>query len=370
MDKAIVSPIVEILWCKLRSLRNKLDLTEGGVRIDEIRMIDETLSRIKDALSEADQEGQRHDDNRVRIKFMEDLMNACYDAEDVLDDLEIEVDHDALSSKVCNSISYSTSTHFKIVNNKIKKIRQGLEGIAADYENKFGFKDREVLDNINVCRETEMISNSFVVAPDHSVVIGRNEDKENIISSLMKFSDEHENVEVIPIVGIGGLGKTTVAKLVYNDERIDEYFDFKMWIRVSEEFFEKKIIVDIINIADLSKLDRSMCLDDYQQRLTGILNGKKYLLVVDDVRSINSKKWFDMYTLLSRGEKGSKIIVTTRNYQVASITGPKKIYPLAYLPYTICLCIFMQCAFRDNKIAADIFAFPKKKKKNCSRYRE
>ncbi|XP_031248242.1 disease resistance protein RGA2-like [Pistacia vera] len=66
-----------------------------------------------------------------------------------------------------------------------------------------------------------VMNHPFVGTPQ---VFGRDTDEENIIKLLMKPNKEAERVSVIPIVGFGGIGKTTLAKLVYDDKRIDEHF--------------------------------------------------------------------------------------------------------------------------------------------------
>ena len=86
--------------------------------------------------------------------------------------------------------------------------------------------DLEVESNM-VNRKREM-THSYV---DVSNIIGRDLEKENILRMLMQPSnDEQENVSVIPIIGIGGMGKTALAKLVFNDERVFSGFVYLMKI--------------------------------------------------------------------------------------------------------------------------------------------
>lgn len=77
-------------------------------------------------------------------------------------------------------------------------------------------------------------------------VFGREDEKEKVIESL--FSDYHhgEVISVLPIVGKGGLGKTTLAQLVYNDKRVRDYFDMLGWVYVSDDFNVERIVRDII----------------------------------------------------------------------------------------------------------------------------
>ncbi|XP_031269054.1 putative disease resistance protein RGA4 [Pistacia vera] len=103
---------------------------------------------------------------------------------------------------------------------KIKEIRERLDQIAGD-RSKFSLIEStpvEVRHEIPKDRETD----PFLGA---SCAIGREDDKENIMSFLMQPTDI--NVSVIPIVGIGGLGKTTLTKMVYNDERSHKWIDLK-----------------------------------------------------------------------------------------------------------------------------------------------
>nr|DAD27418.1 TPA_asm: hypothetical protein HUJ06_028886 [Nelumbo nucifera] len=94
-----------------------------------------------------------------------------------------------------------------------------------------------------------------------SRVFGRETDKGNIVELLMKTDEpKEENFGVLTIVGMGGLGKTTLAQLVYNDEKVKVHFDLKAWFCKSEEFDVAKITNGIIESVsrephDLTSLD-------------------------------------------------------------------------------------------------------------------
>nr|DAD29625.1 TPA_asm: hypothetical protein HUJ06_031093 [Nelumbo nucifera] len=82
---------------------------------------------------------------------------------------------------------------------------------------------------------------------------------------------------------MGGLGKTTIAQLAYNEERVKRYFNLRMWVRVSNDFEVRRLIGFIIESATSgSKCDTSN-MDVLQQRLQEVLRGKLFLLVLDDV---------------------------------------------------------------------------------------
>lgn len=92
-------------------------------------------------------------------------------------------------------------------------------------------------------RETGFVLNE----PDH--MYGRNEDTEKIVDLLVTQVKVCEQLSVLPIIGIGGMGKTTLAQLVYNDESVSHHFDTKLWICVSDDFDLKAILNSIIESA-------------------------------------------------------------------------------------------------------------------------
>lgn len=195
-----------------------------------LRKLKETLSRIKAVLLDA--ERQQHQNEKLRLSMWK-LRDIFYDAEDVIDDFKCEalrkqvVNHPNITFKVRFLASCSLPLSFSLkMGHKIEVINQRLNELAIEWDN---FNLGQGTDNRHVFnRETH----SFVNSKD---VIGRDVDKENIVDLLMKPS-EGLDVPVIPIVGIGGIGKTTLTRLVYNDNRVNRHFPLKIWICVSEEF--------------------------------------------------------------------------------------------------------------------------------------
>ncbi|KAL6319418.1 hypothetical protein AAG906_014093 [Vitis piasezkii] len=276
----------------------------------------DTLSTIHALLLDAE---EKQATNRQISDWLGKLKLVLYDAEDVLDEFDYEAlrqqvvaSGSSIRSKVRSFISSPKSLAFRLkMGHRVKNIRERLDKIAAD---KFKFNLSEGIANTRVVqRETH----SFVRASD---VIGRDDDKENIVG-LLKQSSDTENVSVIPIVGIGGLGKTSLAKLVYNDERVVGHFSIKMWVCVSDEFDVKKLVKEILKEIKGDENYSDFSLQQLQSPLRNALDGEKFLLVLDDVWNTDREKWLELKDLLMDRANGSKILVTTRKKAVASIMG-------------------------------------------------
>ncbi|XP_044507250.1 disease resistance protein RGA2-like [Mangifera indica] len=294
-----------------------------GVKNDIQELVD-TLITIKTVLLDAE-EKQIH--NHSLRAWLGNLKAVCYDVEDILDDVEVEdlrkqvVNHQSITRKICHCFSSSNPVAFRFtLGHRIKEIKKRLAKIATDKNNFTLFEKIGSNHVIGWERETH----SFVHVSD---VIGRDKDKEMIIDFLLHPSDGHENLSVIPIVGIRGLGKTTLARVVYNDKRVSDHFELKMWACVSDEFSLKKLLIDIINSATEEKYIQKN-IDQLQTILRDNIRDKKYLLVLDDVWNENYELWCDLRNLLTECVSGSKIIVTTRSDHVVSIMGTVSTYKL------------------------------------------
>ena len=153
-------------------------------------------------------------------------------------------------------------------------------------------------------------------------------------------------------MGIGGLGKTTLAQNVYSDEKVKTYFELKMWVCVSD-IFELKIIVEKIIASAIDKKLENFEMDQLQNKLRQNLNQKKYLLILDDVWIEDKESWCELKRLLMGGAKGSKVVVTTRTKLVAEITSTISPYFLEGLSKSQSWLLLKQMAFKKEQETVD-----------------
>ncbi|KAJ1442410.1 P-loop containing nucleoside triphosphate hydrolase [Sesbania bispinosa] len=325
--------IIEKLIGKLSSMI----IESCNVRDDLEKLVD-NMSGIKAVVLDAEeQQGTNH---QVQL-WLQKLKDALYDADDLLDDFYTEhlrrqvMTKDKKAKKV--RIFFSSSNQFVFsfeMAQKIKQIRKRIEALNVD-KRTFNFTTR----TLNVVKQRE--THSFTREED---VIGREEEKKELVELLLNTNvDVKENVSVISIIGIGGLGKTALAQLLYNDKAVQGHFELKIWVCVSHDFDVKTIATKIIG----SKTNDVM--DQVQLELRRRIEGRRYLLVLDDIWNENRENWLQLMTLLVDGAIGSKIIITTRSEKVAKISGTSSLFCLKGLDQEKSWKLFSQLAFENGQ---------------------
>ncbi|XP_021736966.1 putative disease resistance protein RGA3 [Chenopodium quinoa] len=199
--------------------------------------------------------------------------------------------------------------------------------------------------NLTKTRETQ----SFVLKAE---VIGRYDDKMAIIERIMNSDDVEGNVSVIPIVGIGGLGKTTLAQLVFNDENVQKHFELNSWACISEISCLEELVSKILK-SIVEEDYRHLSLQQLQSRLREAINGKKYLFVLDDIWDEDRERWLPLKSFLCGCKRGSTIIITTRSRVVAENMGTVQPYELGGLPEGQSWKLFRNLAFKEGQEERD-----------------
>ncbi|XP_062074456.1 putative disease resistance protein RGA3 isoform X2 [Humulus lupulus] len=207
---------------------------------------------------------------------------------------------------------------------------------------------------------------------DETEIHGREEDKKALLDMLMSersYGIDQRLLEVISIVGMGGLGKTTLAQLAFNYERVKNHFPKMIWVSVSEPFDLRNIVLAITEIlhkeyyhTQIQEKDDSSQIQYNKpptfQTLEGaftcistLLGKGRFLLVLDDVWNEEYSKWEPLEVFLKKLDSvGSKVLITTRKESVARVMGatPSKIIHLKELNHSECQLIFERQAFKGR----------------------
>jgi hypothetical protein len=315
-----------------------------GVKKD-VERLSSNLTSIKARLEDAE---KKQVNNQQLKDWLGKIKEAALDAEDILETFAAEAYHwNKQQSAVRNclpSLGKASSKYHTA--KKIKDISKRFDIIAEE-------KEKFHLDNIldNGGRSATLNNTGFLV--DKSNVVGREADEKKITQMLLSNAyDVEGDVSVIPIIGMGGLGKTTLAQLVFNNERVSAHFEnSRMWVRVTAEFDLKRILKEMIQFHSTMKLDDSS-ISHLQAWLLELLSLRRFLLVLDDVWTEEYEEWDSLRVLLKQGAKGSRVLVTSRSSKVGEVTGtpifftrPPPFYSLEYLPDDDCWTLFAKIVF-------------------------
>ncbi|XP_042493699.1 disease resistance protein RPP13-like [Macadamia integrifolia] len=156
---------------------------------------------------------------------------------------------------------------------------------------------------------------------EEDVIIGLKHDIEFLKTRLLDIKENQ--LLVISVFGIQGIGKTVLAWEVYKSSDVDNHFDCKAWVCISSVGNDiEEILKDIVKKVIILQEDPEITEDGqvgFQNKLTEFLREKRYLIVIDDVPC--TKVWNDLKEAFPNGQNGSRIILTTRNVEVAYLAN-------------------------------------------------
>ncbi|MQM04328.1 hypothetical protein Taro_037128 [Colocasia esculenta] len=175
------------------------------------------------------------------------------------------------------------------------------------------------------CLELSKRRQTGSLLPDAASVIGRGTQKEHIIEILLSSADQvaessnnnNKSFSILPIIGLGGVGKTTLAQLIFNDQHVKKHFELMMWVCVSNDPDRVRLTKEMIEAAFAYRGKHEKCeninWDSMQRILLQEVEEKAFLLVLDDVWDASYSMWEELFKPLHSGKKGSKVLVTSRN---------------------------------------------------------
>ncbi|GKV12649.1 hypothetical protein SLEP1_g23772 [Rubroshorea leprosula] len=311
--------------------------------LSQLNMWKNLLPKINALLHDA---LQSHNASHALKLWLSDLRHLAYDAEDIIDEIDTEVQRRRLlghtqfgtTSKVrflfppcCAGFNSSGIKFSGRLGAEMKAITARFQ-LILEQKNILNLVDRGGQGRLDTKKERLRSSSSLV---DESRVFGREQDKQVILEWLMDGK-----TGVISIVAMGGVGKTTLAQLVYNDGRIENLFELRVWVCVSTEFDVIRVTRTLLQALTLDSLN-SKDFNSLQVKLKEMLSGKKFLIVLDDVWNENYGQWEDLRTPFVAGAPGSKVLVTTRNERVARIMTTYPVYHLPVLSNNACFSLFV-----------------------------
>ncbi|XP_022631418.1 putative disease resistance protein RGA4 [Vigna radiata var. radiata] len=320
------------------------------------------LTAIRAVLRDAERKQMT---NHAVKDWLQKLTDAAYVLDDILDECSIHFAkmHSDDGHTSCLSRLHPNDILFRFnICKRMKDITQRFHDIHEE-KSTFNLEPglTEVVQRVD---DDWRQTSSDITEP---VVYGRNKDREQIVKFLLEDANNREELSIFPILGMGGLGKTTLAKQVFNDHRVCKHFDLTIWVCVSDDFNTMTILQSILECITGQNPNLNS-LEAMRKKVEEVLHGKRYLLVLDDVWNEDQEKWEQLKGKLqcARAAKGSTILVTTRLEEVASIMQTHPAYHLKELPGDESWSLFKYHAFGPNREETEeLVAIGKEIVRNC-----
>ncbi|KAM0860331.1 hypothetical protein ACQ4PT_046637 [Festuca glaucescens] len=283
------------------------------------------------------------------LLWLKRLKDAMYAISDMIDDFE--ADTEPITQPSPRKLSFKKYLAIMIpcitvvpkitMANKMEKMREDLE-VITDQHKKFRLTEGT---SANEPKVTDIRETSSIM---ETQIVGRTEEKEEILSSL--FDSMTEEITVLSIYGIAGLGKTTLAKMIYNNTQFKEYS--QVWVYVSQIFDLKKIGNSIISqLSEKGKESDYAGMEMIHKSLQKLLADKKILIVLDDLWEGDEFHLQSLMDMLRVGKGGNVVvIVTTRDEDIAKKISTIKPYKLAPLTDDICWSIIKQKSLFESRV--------------------
>ncbi|GLT31973.1 hypothetical protein SLA2020_066700 [Shorea laevis] len=384
MGDLILGPVVDVTVSKVIEVASE-QLNLALEWKDDFRRFCFVLEMIRGVLLDAD---EKHVAGHSHLKpWLRELRSVVDEADDLLEEIDYEnlrrqvAVHKPKWKRFGHFFTSSNPLAFRLrMANRVKNLNIYLADIN-EWAGRLGLQYKLANTSVPEPRVNQQ-THSLLGFSDSSHVVGRNEDVDELVR-LLTDSRNQEALSVISVVGMPGLGKTTLVKAVCAVDKISEYFGEKiMWVCVSENFDVPRILGEM-----LESLTKTACtiknVDTLLQKIGEELEkkvgkregekeekkegGKNYLLILDDVWNEESEKWDYLKScLLGISKKsGNRVVVTSRSENVASIMDSIHTHHLKQLEADKCWSIIKRRAFGDGAVPQKLEEIGKDIAKKC-----
>ncbi|XP_049397403.1 putative late blight resistance protein homolog R1A-3 [Solanum stenotomum] len=281
----------------LRNLTELLDRQAGPITSlkHQVQLIFDNLEPLSVFLT--NHEERRHKNEALKT-FATDILFVAHRAEYVIDSLLVR-DGPVWYHLLCVSD----------ITGEMKRIRREVEGFKeekisdAKTENSGAEEDRDTPTTVD-SKPTD-VANELVVGLEDDIVYLR-----------QQLTRGSKALSVIAIVGMPGVGKTTLAKTVYNDPSIISHFDIRVFLHISQKYESRQLLIQILrDITGQNDTLDKRSFSDLSEMLHKLLKWKRFLILMDDVWDVEA--WHGLSASVSDDNYGSKILLTTRSDSVA-----------------------------------------------------
>ncbi|XP_078173287.1 putative disease resistance RPP13-like protein 3 [Carex rostrata] len=352
---------VSYVLCKLADalLKKAQELHDVRGQMDQMQL---ELGFIKAYLRDAD--SKQHKGNELVKIWVNSVRDMAYKIEDVIDTFLVEIEENCPKTNSFFSIMLPVAKKPKMMSKLVGELEEITQKLNIIYQRgtDLGIKDLGVGTHEEPFRPTKPSE------IDDSEVVGLEADKHQIMKQLLDRYISRRTV--LSIVGTGGLGKTTLAQKVYKGDELKGQFDCRKWLSISQKFNLNDLLREILYSIEPNLKNKSPPIadEDLPEELKSSLENKRYLIVLDDVWTIDL--WERLKIQLPDSNNASRVIITSRSLDVAKAadcsTSP---YKLSYLNEDESLALLFRKAFQQHiqpeNYPPDLLEVAKKLTKKC-----
>ncbi|KAL1561265.1 putative late blight resistance protein R1B-16 [Salvia divinorum] len=284
------------------NLRTLITILEGILDPDQPRwIVDEHNPHLQSLLDKATSLQQLLDKSSL-TKLDTQIREVAHRAEDII---ESHMVHHMLSGSDCVRFTLSTPD--------LQQVTRDLDSLMEQAEKLMEMEDKKMPREVDSAVEQVKVVDKKMQSSSSSssVVVGIDEDLMQLKDRLTRME---KKLEIVPVVGMGGIGKTTLARKLYEDPLIVDHFAYRAWTTVSQDYNMRQILKSLLRCITGNECDEHT--DELKVMLHKNLYGRKYLIVLDDIW--NTKFWDEMRMYFPDNNNGSRIVITTRESDVAN----------------------------------------------------
>ncbi|CAD6217864.1 unnamed protein product [Miscanthus lutarioriparius] len=323
----------------------------------------EMLYRVKEALPQiqilVEVTERRAISNSSYATWLQQFKDVVSEAEDLLDDFETKRIREVLKKKKVSSVvyfplrfvtKYLSDTDLLRLKDVLMKLNKIISHIGGpDFHGMMALADKEGV----------TIRTTLPLPPTQPVVIGRDKEKRQLQNMIFPTVQQPQDCvqsskqfSVIAVIGPAGVGKTTLAQVIYSNPNAKEDFALRGWVMASRRNHNKQDIAkDIVDSFGMEQQD-SLQTGPSESALSSTIENKRFFLVLDDVQDNLRELWGSLSSTLKGAANGSVVLLTTRSKEDANIFRTTAQVSLDHLPFQIMCRVFEHHAFGKQKKAS------------------
>ncbi|WJZ83372.1 hypothetical protein VitviT2T_003061 [Vitis vinifera] len=278
---------------------------------EQVDRMQRELKRMQCFLKDAD--AKQQEDERVR-HWVSEIRDVAYDAEDAIDAFIFNVESGRTKFFPCRMFKKLVSSC---------KVGKEIEAIQIKIQDISKSRETYGINSIGeaISQAGQRLQKLRYISPlvKEEIIVGLKEDTDKLVEELVKGDERRRAVSM---VGMGGIGKTTLAKKVYNDSRVMDHFRFcRAWAYVSQDCRPRDVFQNILNqipynpTGDEARKIEKMQEHEFGDFLHELLKEQRFLVVLDDVWE--SDDWERLAKAFPKESNGSRLLLTTRKNDVA-----------------------------------------------------